>query len=182
MKHVIAILTTTLTLCTTAFANGNPKDEQALHAIVQTMEDGWNARSGQQFASVFAEGHDYIVWTGMYMPGTSVETNARAHQGIFDYQYKTTDMELKVDKIRFVRDDLALLHVLGAGYDQGTVVPEHPAVLITILAEKQGGTWKIISFHNCDIELSFVPGEEKRSPVPLSVMYQSWYQTDKSGK
>lgn len=176
MKHFIAILTVTTSLSAFVYAEGNPKDEQALRSIVQTLEDGWNKKSGEQFASVFAESHDYIVWTGMYIPGNSVARNASAHAGIFNSIYKTTNLELHVDKIRFIRDDLALLHVLGAAYAQDTPVPEHPEVIITILAEKTSGVWKIISFHNCDIELSFVPGEENRSPVPMSVMFKSWYE------
>jgi uncharacterized protein (TIGR02246 family) len=174
MKNLMFLLSM-ITSIATLHAEGKPADEKAIRQVVQTMQDAWNAKSGEQFASVFAEGHDYIVWTGMYMPGTPVVANARAHQGIFDTQYKNSDMEIRVDKIRFIREDIATAHFLAAAYEHGTPVPEHPSVIVSILLEKQEGAWKIIAFHNCDIELSFEPGAQNPSPVPLNVMYASWY-------
>lgn len=157
----------------TAFSQTDNKDEQAIRGIVTTLETGWNNKNGQSFASVFAETHDYIVVNGIYFPKMSRQQNAAAHQGLFDGVYKTRDIKLNVDRVVTLRPDLAMMYVIGVGYDKGTAVPKDPGVIMSILVEKQKEGWKIIAFHNHNIN----PEELKQaSPMPLEVMYASWYK------
>jgi len=174
MKKAI-FMATLISAALSVNAQTNNKDEQAIRNIVATMQKGWNEKSGKTFSSVFANVHTYVVINGMYMPGITPEINANAHQGIFNSVYKTTDLEYKIDKINFVRPDLALMYVLGALHEQGTAVPENPEAIITMVVEKKNDEWKIISFHNSPIDM-FEPGQADRSPVPLNVMYASWYK------
>jgi len=114
MKGLICLsLVTAVVLQTNAQTSA---DEQAIRANIATMQEGWNAKSGAKFSTAFAEVHDYIVWNGYYFPNMTPQMNAGAHQGLFSSVYKTTDIQLKVDKIKFIRSDLALLHVYGATY------------------------------------------------------------------
>ena len=175
MKSLFTLPIIFFAVTTLTHAQLNDNDRTALRTMVQTLEDGWFAKSGKKFASQFAPVHDYIVWNGMYMSNITPEENAIAHQGIFDTFYKYTDLKLRVDKMKSLRPDLALIHVLGATYERGTAAPENPKVIITMLVEKQNDTWKIISFHNCDIEISFDPDAQTTSPVPPRAMFGSWY-------
>jgi uncharacterized protein (TIGR02246 family) len=174
MKRTI-LMATIISAAIAVNGQTNTKDEQALRDIVSTLQKGWNAKDGKIFASGFAKVHDYIVINGMYLSAITPEINANAHQGIFNSIYKTTDLLLKIDKITFVRPDLALVYVLGATYQQGTA-PENPSGIISMLVEKKNDDWKIISFHNCDIELSFDPAAAAQSQIPPKVMYASWYK------
>jgi uncharacterized protein (TIGR02246 family) len=176
MKKTILFAMFTGLFFSTATAQDRTADRQAIQNIAATMQKGWNEKSGKTFASPFATTHDYVVVNGMYFSGMTPERNAQAHQNLFNGVYRTRDLELRIDKISFIRDDLAMVHVLGAGYDQGTAIPENPQVVITMLVEKKNSEWKIISFHNCDIEVSFEPGAQTGSPMPLKVMYASWYK------
>ena len=181
MKNVItlfiSIMTATLIASPDAQAQSSPaSDEQQLRNLIATMQKGWNAKSGQTFSSVFANPHDYVVINGIYLSGITPEANAQSHQQIFNTIYKTTDLCLKVDKIRFVRPDVALVHLLGATYERGQPVPTDPTAVITMLAEKKNDTWAVISFHNCNIEVSSEPGAPNKSPIPFQVMYASWYK------
>jgi len=151
-------------------------DEQAIRNIVSTMQKGWNAKDGKIFAGGFAKVHNYIVVNGMYLSSITPEINANAHQGIFNSIYKTTDLELRTDKVSFVNPGLAMVYVLGATYDQGATIPENPGVIISMVFEKKNDEWQIISFHNCPIQVSFQPGDETRLPVPPKVMYAGWYK------
>ncbi len=162
----------------TMSANAQPanNDEEAIRTIVTTMQNGWNEKNGKIFASSFANPHNYIVVNGMYLSSITPEMNANSHQGIFNSIYKTTDLALKPDKITFVRPDLALVYVLGATYEQGTAIPENPGVVISMMAEKKGNDWKIISFHNCDIEVSFDPANAAPTPLSPKTMFASWYK------
>lgn len=156
-----------------SIAQNNSADEKAVRNIVSTLETGWNNKSGETFSSVFADVHDYIVVNGFYFPGFTRQRNAAQHQILFDGMYKDHTIILKVDKISFIRPDLAMVHILGAGYEKGTTAPADPEIIMTVLAEKKNDVWKIISFHNHNLE-SFK--DKARSPVPLEVMYASWYK------
>jgi uncharacterized protein (TIGR02246 family) len=175
MKKTI-FMATLISAAMAVNAQTNTKDEQALRNIVSTMQKGWNAKDGKTFASGFASVHDYIVINGTYLSAITPEMNANGHQGIFNSIYKTIDLELRVDKITFVRTDLAMVYVIGATYKQGTPVPENPTAIISMLIEKKNDDWKIISFHNCDIEVSFDPAAAPQGQIPPKVMYASWYK------
>lgn len=175
MKKVCMLSVLFIAIIATASAQINPRDEAVIHGIVRTMEEGWNAKSGKTFATHFAPTHDYIVWNGVFLKDLTREGNAMSHQGIFDSFYKTTDVRLIVSKMSPIREDLVLVHALGATYEHNTPIPENPKVIITMLMEKKNNEWSIISFHNSDIEISFDPGVPNGSPVPPQVMYQNWY-------
>ena len=175
MKKLFMLSAFFTSIISTSFAQLSSRDEAAIHNIVRTMEQGWNAKSGKTFATHFAPTHDYIIWNGVFLNDLTREGNAMSHQGIFDSFYKTTDIRVVVSKIRPIREDLALVQALGATYEHNTPVPENPKVIITMLMEKKNNEWSIISFHNSDIEISFDPDVPNGSPVPPQVMYQNWY-------
>ncbi|MBD2701175.1 SgcJ/EcaC family oxidoreductase [Spirosoma sp. BT702] len=166
----------TATITQTPDAQAQSTDEQPFQDILSTMQKGWNAKSGQTFASVFDSKHDYVVVNGIYLSGITPEANAHGHQQLFNTVYRTNVLILKLDKIRFVRPDLVLMHVLGATYEQGKTVPVDPAVVISMLVEKKNDIWKVVSFHNCNIEVSNEPDAPNKSPIPFQAMYATWYK------
>ncbi len=151
------------------------KEEQAIRQVVETMIGGWNAGSGEQFASVFADDHDFIVWNGYFFTGMNQAQNAVNHQRIFDTMYRDTKNHAVVDKIRFIRKDLALIHILAAVTPKEDARPKDPQVLISAILEKQADDWKILSFHNLDLEAFQNEDMKKASPIPVEQMYASWY-------
>ena len=171
MKKTINLLTMALSM-TAAVAQNNATDETTIRSLAATMEKGWNTKSGETFASVFADQHDYIVVSGFYLPDITRQQNAFAHQGLFNGIYKTNKLTLKIDKIHFLRPDLAQMTVLGATYE-GDNLPADPTAIMTILVEKKENDWKIISFHNHSLAESFAA---KNPPLPYKVMYASWYK------
>lgn len=191
MKKIMFLITATLITSLSIFAQGTThiaetfqvlsknlimqaenKDEQALHSLISTLQTGWNNKSGAIFSSVFADVHDYIVVNGMYFSNFTKKGNEAAHQGLFDGVYKNYNIKLVVDKITFFRADLAQVIVIGAGYNKTDPIPENPNTIMTILAEKKNDTWKIISFHNHQLDDDI----KQRSPMPINVMYASWYK------
>lgn len=179
MKKLLTLLLILIGGATSTFAQLSSQDQESIRDIVRTMEEAWNTKSGQKFSTCFAPVHDYIVWNGLYFKKQTKENNARAHQGIFDSIYKTTDVRLMVENLQLIREDLVLAHVLGATYEHNTPVPDNPKVIISMLLEKKNNEWQIISFHNSDIEISFEPGTPTQGPPPQA-MYKSWYAS--SGK
>ncbi len=155
-------------------------DEMAIQSIIRNMQDAWAAKDSERFASFFADDHDFIVWFGLYFPNSDRTENARNHEGIFTTIYKNWDVELRVDKMRFLRPDLALVHILGAGRDKGLAVPAVPGVIQTVLMEKKETGWQIVSFHNLDIEYDNIlrkpePTEEEKLAY-AKAHFKGWYR------
>ncbi len=174
MKKIVLAVMAATALCT-ALAQ-NREDEKAIEKIVGSMEEGWVQKDGEKFASVFADTHDYIVWNGYYFRNTTKAMTAASHQGLFNGPFKMMDIKLKVDKIKFIRPDIALTHVLGVSYEKGKEVPKDPGVLMSLLLEKKDSKWQILSFHNLDLEAFQDKETGDRSLMPLNIMYASWYK------
>jgi uncharacterized protein (TIGR02246 family) len=155
----------------TASAQSNTADEKAIRQIFTTIEQGWNTKNGELFASVFAETHDYIVVNGFYFPKMSRKQNAMIHQGLFNGIYKNNNVIAKVDQVNYLRPDLAMVTILGANYPKDST-PTDPTSIMTILVEKKNNEWKIIHFHNHSLAESFA---SPAKPMPAEVMYSGWY-------
>ncbi|MES2776405.1 MAG: SgcJ/EcaC family oxidoreductase [Bacteroidota bacterium] len=172
------LVTTTLSFALFAMAaiSQTDTDKKEIVKAVATIEEGWMQKDGKKFASPFAEVHDFIVWNGYYFPNETRAMAAMSHQRLFDGPFKTWDIRLKVDKMKFIRPDIALIHVLGVGYDKGKEVPANPGVLMSLLFEKKDGIWEIIAFHNLDLETFQNEEVKKGMPFPAEVMYANWYK------
>ena len=122
-------------------------DEAAMRESVKQMETGWNTKSGALFAKPFAEDADYVVINGMYIKGrATIET---AHQRIFDTIYKDTKINLTVKQIRFLRSDVAVVHVTGHR-DGPTKDLTQDAILTLVMTKEQHG-WTIAAFQNTGV-------------------------------
>ena len=148
-------------------------EEQAITQVLNTIQTGWNEKSGQKFASAFAPVHDYIVVNGMYLRELQREQNVKAHQQLFDGVYKNSKIELKADKITWYKKDLVQLTAIGANYSSEQPKPKDPTIIMTLMVEKKADGWQIISFHNHELNMEAI---KRASPMPLEGMYSSWYK------
>lgn len=130
-------------------AQANDDDEAAVRENVRQLESGWNAKSGALFAKPFAEDADYVVINGMQLKGR--EAIAAGHQRIFDTVYKDSTLGLSVRQLRFLRADVAVVHVSahlkaarGAGAEEADAV-------ISLVMSKDRGVWKIAAFQNTGV-------------------------------
>ena len=129
-----------------AVPNTSAADEAAIRESVRQMEAGWNTKSGPLFAKSFAEDADYVVINGTHITGR--ETIDKGHQRIFDTIYKDSTLSLSVKQIRFLRPDVAVVHVAGHNkIRQGEQVNEEDAIM-TLVMTKDKGEWKIAAFQN----------------------------------
>ena len=128
-------------------SDGKAADETAIRANVEQMMKGWNAGNGAEFAKPFAEDADYVVINGMQIKGR--EAIAKGHQGIFDSVYKNTTISLSTDSIRFLRSDVAVVHVSGELKHADTSRPAKAK--ITLVMIKTGDKWEIGAFQNTQV-------------------------------
>jgi uncharacterized protein (TIGR02246 family) len=157
MKRIVAALLLTLTLSAaaraqTAAANPGPpqgaaQDEAAIRAVVKGVEDGWNAHDGKAFAAGFAPDADYVVVNGMYIKGR--DAIAQGHTQIFTTFYKESRNAATVKGVRFLRPDVAVVHVeWNLEVSPGG---EKARAMNTIVMTKDGGKWSIAAVHNTPV-------------------------------
>lgn len=139
-----------LTLLILAFATtlrAQPEtstDEAAIRENVKNLEEGWNTKSGALFAKPFAEDADYVVINGHYIKGRAVIE--AQHQRIFDTIFKDTMLKLNVKQVRFLRPDVAVVHVEGhRGSENSQLIQD---AMLTVVMTKNKDGWKIAAFQN----------------------------------
>jgi uncharacterized protein (TIGR02246 family) len=125
-------------------------DEAAIRQVVQQVQDGWNAKSGQAFAAPFAADADYVVVSGMKLKGR--EVIERGHTGIFKTIYKDSHNVGTVQSIRFLRPDVAVVHVEWNLEFRSSDQTEKARALNTMVMTKDSGKWSIAAFQNTPVQ------------------------------
>ena len=141
---LVTILMLTISTITVSAQHNQSGDEAAIRANVKLLETGWNTKSGALFAKPFAEDADYVVINGMYFKGRAAI--ATAHQQIFDTVFKDTTVALTVKQIRFLRPDVAVVHVNG--HRTGPTKELEQDALVTLVMTKERDGWTIAAFQN----------------------------------
>ena len=124
-------------------------DEQALSDIVKKLEDAWNAGDSAAFTSYFTHDATFIHIFGGQLDGhTAIEA---AHRQIFDTIYKGSRNRYTVQRIRFIRPDVALVflhaHLKFSEGGQPREILARP----TLVVVKESGKWQAVAFQNTRI-------------------------------
>ncbi|HEY4901279.1 MAG TPA: SgcJ/EcaC family oxidoreductase [Terriglobales bacterium] len=122
-------------------------EEQPLYEIVEKLEAAWNRYDSVAWASLFAEDADFIHILGGHFQGR--DAIEHGHRTIFDTIYEGSRNKLGVEKVRFVRPDVAIVFLrtnlkwyLGGEEQEGQSRP-------TLVAQKKAnGEWEIVAFQN----------------------------------
>jgi len=94
----------------------NHADDGNLRMLYRQLQDGWDRGSGAAFASAFYEHADLIVPGGLHIKGR--ERIASFHQMLFDGILKGSSLVGSVTSVRFLTDDVALIHAIGGPLGQ----------------------------------------------------------------
>ncbi len=126
------------------------KDEAMIRANVKQMETGWNAKSGAEFAKPFAEDSDFVIINGMHIKGRAA--NANGHQQIFDTIYKDSRLAATVKQIRFLRPDVAVVHIESNLTFKLNGEEKKGNGFVTLVMTREKGKWSIAAFQNTAIQ------------------------------
>jgi uncharacterized protein (TIGR02246 family) len=125
-------------------------DEAAVHALYQSLMDAWNDGSGQAFAAVFSEDGDLVAFDGTHFTGR--DHIAAAHQELFDKWLKGTRLVGRVEGVRFVSPDVAVMHAVGGTIPRRRTKPARERASIqTLVATRGESGWRLTAFHNTRI-------------------------------
>lgn len=147
---VVALLLVSVQVSDARISQNSNTDEAAIRQVVKQVEDAWNAHDGKAFAAPFAPDADYVVVNGMRMAGR--EAIEKGHTAIFTTIYKDSHNAGTIRNIRFVRADVAVVHVewdlefrVGGETRKGHAMN-------TMVMTKDGGKWVIAAFQNTPIQ------------------------------
>jgi uncharacterized protein (TIGR02246 family) len=131
--------------------NDRSADEKALHDLFQVSKDGWTRGDGYAYAASFTEDADYILWNGTHLKGR--QAIAAAHQQLFETRFGGSRLECEIQHIRFLSDDIALVHLQSSPQIRGQQVPAPEQYAIqTLVAIKQAHGWRFTAFQNTLIQ------------------------------
>ena len=124
-------------------------EEGALHSLVYELESAWNAADAAAFAALFADDAEFIHILGGYYTGR--EAIEAGHRMIFGTVYKGSTVRYSVEKIKFVRPDVALVFLRQhlQFFEDGA--PRELQGRPTIVAEMTDGNWRIAALQNTRI-------------------------------
>jgi uncharacterized protein (TIGR02246 family) len=122
------------------------KDEAAIRAVLAGLVDAWNRGDGAAWGKAFTEDADFTVWNGLYVKGR--EAIARSHEQIFSTIYKGTKLDMNVRSIRFLRDDVAVVHTEGSVVQKAEAFPSTSQAVPVYIFTKAKGKWLIAVFQN----------------------------------
>ncbi len=122
------------------------EDRQQIDTIINTLVEAWSQGDAEMFAAPFSEDADFTVWFGMQLHGK--KEIAFGHAIIFKEFYANTVWDLKIDKVRFLGKDVALVHCSGAILKEGMQRQNEPDAVPLLVLNKIDATWKIIALQN----------------------------------
>lgn len=140
-----------------------PEDDRALRALVARCEAAWNAGDAHAWAANMAEDVYLTSVLGDRYHGRDLLESG--HRYVFDTIYKDSKIALTVEAIRFVRPDVALVHLhqrLMSRLPPGAAASTARQRLMSeemhetqarasLLVVKDGGSWQVLSFQNTGI-------------------------------
>ncbi len=124
-------------------------EERALHTMVYQLESAWNAGDGNAFAALFADDADVIHILGGYYSGR--DTIRAGHRMIFGTIYKGSTVRYSVEKIKFIRPDVALVFLRQFLQLLQDGTPHEVQARPMIVAENVEGKWQIAAMQNTRI-------------------------------
>jgi uncharacterized protein (TIGR02246 family) len=131
-------------------------EQGPLLEIVKKLEQAWNNGDSVAWTAQFVGDADFIHVLGGFFHGS--QDIEHGHRRIFDTIYKGSHNHFEVEKVRFVRPDVAIVFILGnlTWYLNGE--EQHIQARPTVVAEKNpAGEWKIVALQNTLITPSAVP-------------------------
>jgi uncharacterized protein (TIGR02246 family) len=128
-------------------ANATDQDERAIRDLFTRLLDDWGRGDGEAYGSRFTEDADYVAFDGTHTRGRSAI--AASHQQLFDKYLKGTRLTGRIESVKFLSPDTALVHAIGGTVMRGKSRPSPERDSIqTLVVVRRNGEWRFAAFHN----------------------------------
>jgi uncharacterized protein (TIGR02246 family) len=151
----LLVLALVMVVAVAAYPQASP-EEAVVRSIIQEEIAAWNAGDAAAFARHFAADGTFTNIRGQFFTGR--QAFMERHDFIFKGIYRGTTMKQDVVSLKFVRPDVAVVETLTAVIGIQKLPPGMSADdkgrlrsrLLQVMV-KDGGEWKIVTFHNTDV-------------------------------
>jgi uncharacterized protein (TIGR02246 family) len=136
---------------TTAFAPPPAlAGETAVPHLFHRLLDAWGRGDGAGYGALFTAEAEYIGFDGSRTVGS--EAIARSHQELFDTWLRGTRLTGRIEQVRWLTPEVALVTATGGTIFAGEDTPRPSRNSIqTLVAVRQDGAWRFAAFHNTRI-------------------------------
>jgi uncharacterized protein (TIGR02246 family) len=159
-----------LLLLATSILNAQSKaDEEAVRKLPQSFCEAWERHDGHALAKIMADDVDFVTVADVYLHGRAdFET---FHVRLLSGRFKDSHTTALQTTVRFLQHDMAVVHwswrIDSDKNFDGT--PRAPRFgMMTMVAQKRGGTWQVVVAQNTNSELGTPPElQDIKSPIPV---------------
>lgn len=127
-------------------------------SIATAFVEAWRRRDADQLATLFDENAEFVNVVGLWWHNRA--SIRKAHAYGFEHIFSQSDLELIETRVRYLGDDVAVVHARMQLTGQSKVSDtRHPGVrnnIFTFVVHRNGQGWRCAAAHNTDI----VPGAE----------------------
>jgi uncharacterized protein (TIGR02246 family) len=122
-------------------------DREMVQRLYRQLLEGWNCGDGAAFAAPFAEECEFSAFDGSHF--TTRQALAEFHQVLFDKWMTGTRLVGRVERVHFLGPDVAVIYAIGGTIlrNKTAVSPERDS-LQTLVAQRQDGVWRLVTFQN----------------------------------
>ncbi len=130
-----------------AGAEPKPSDADEVRGLYRRAMDGWNRGSAEAFVEPFTADCDFIAFDGTRFRGR--DEVVRLHDPLFKTHLKGTRLIGDVTDVRFIGNDVAVVHAYRGTVPRGrsAAAPERDSIQ-TLVAIRQEGRWQLVAFQN----------------------------------
>ncbi|MEV0298700.1 SgcJ/EcaC family oxidoreductase [Nocardia sp. NPDC050710] len=115
--------------------------------LIGRATQAWADNDAAAYAAEFAEDSDYVAFDGTLLRGR--KANRELHAGLFDGVLFGTRLEGEIESIRFVTDDIAVVHGTGAVvFAWQREASKGRRSRNTWVLHRTAGGWEVTAFHN----------------------------------
>ena len=131
-------------------AKEQPNDEAAIREMNAAVEAAWNKHDAPTLDQGWVEDCDFINVFGEWI--FTRDKLVKIHTALFAGPFRESYKRFTVEKIRFVRQDVAIAHVRGRNTDRdGKLLEADKGTIATLIMVKEGGKWRIVAGQNTEV-------------------------------
>ncbi len=167
---IVAIATYSRVLPKIAFAESpqakdQANEERAIREHTAAVEAAWNKHDAAAMDQGFVEDCDFVNVFGEWISGR--DKLVKIHAALFAGPFRESYKRFTVEKIRFVRPEVAIVHVRGRNTDRdGKLLEGDQGTIALLVMLKDRGKWWNVTGQNTEVRP--LPEAIKSAEKPLA--------------